>query len=50
MVTIGLDENSVENFRAIRELQSFGFPDEDIQRLYDKQVEVDRLAEEGGQG
>ena len=31
MVTINLDDKSVENFKAIRELQSMGYSDEQIQ-------------------
>ena len=36
MVTIKLDENSVENFKVIRELQSMGYSDEQIQDWYEK--------------
>lgn len=44
MVTINLgDPNVVENFKAIRELQKSGmYSDEEIQGLYDKQVEADK--------
>ena len=35
MVTINLDEKSVENFKAIRELQSMGYSDEQIQKWYE---------------
>lgn len=44
MVTINLgDPNVVENFKAIQELQKSGmFNDEEIQEMYDKQVEVDK--------
>lgn len=36
MVTINLDENAVEDFKAIRELQKLGFSDEEIQAMYDR--------------
>lgn len=44
MVTINLsDPNVVENFKAIYELQKSGmYSDEEIQELYDKQVEADK--------
>lgn len=44
MPTINLgDPNVVENFKAIYELQKSGmYSDEEIQELYDKQVEVDK--------
>ena len=35
MITINLDKNSVEDFKAIRELQKMGFSDEQIQKWYD---------------
>ena len=35
MVTINLDDKSVENFKAIRELQSMGYSDEQIQKWYE---------------
>ena len=40
MVTIKLDESSVENFKAIRELQSVGYSDEQIQKWYEKIYEA----------
>ena len=44
MVTINLrDPNVVENFKALNELRKTGmFADEQLQRMYDKQVEADR--------
>jgi hypothetical protein len=44
MVTINLgDPNVVENFKALNELRKTGvFTDEQLQRMYDKQVEADR--------
>ena len=43
MVTINLeDPNVVENFKAMNELRKTGmFTDEQLQRMYDKQVEAD---------
>ncbi len=43
MVTINLDDkNVVENFKALNELRKTGlFTDEQLQRIYDKQVEAD---------
>lgn len=40
MVTINLDDKSVENFKAIRELQSMGYSDEQIQKWYEKICEA----------
>lgn len=44
MVTINLgDPNVVENFKAMNELRKTGmFTDEQLQQMYDKQVEADR--------
>lgn len=44
MVTINLgDPNVVENFKALYELRKTGmFTDEQLQQMYDKQVEADR--------
>ena len=44
MVTINLeDKNVVENFKALNEPRKTGlFTDEQLQRMYDKQVEADR--------
>lgn len=44
MITFSLeDENIVENFKAVRELQKTGmFTDEKLQEMYDKQVEADK--------
>ena len=44
MVTINLgDPNVVENFKALNELRKTGvFTDEQLQQMYDKQVEADR--------
>lgn len=42
MITLSLrDPNLIENFKAVQELEKFGFDDEEIQELYDKQVEMD---------
>jgi hypothetical protein len=44
MVTINLgDPNVVENFKTLNELRKTGmFTDEQLQQMYDKQVETDR--------
>jgi hypothetical protein len=44
MVTINLgDPNVVENFKALNELRKTGmFTEEQLQQMYDKQVEADR--------
>lgn len=44
MVTINLgDPNVVENFKALNELRKTGmFTDEQLQQMYDKQVEAER--------
>lgn len=44
MVTINLgNPNVVENFKALNELRKTGmFTDEQLQQMYDKQVEADR--------
>ena len=36
------DEHLVENFKAIQELKKFGFSDEEIQKMYEEQVELDK--------
>ena len=43
MVTINLgDPNVAENFKALNELRKTGmFTDEQLQQMYDKQVEAD---------
>ena len=48
MVTINLgDPNVVENYKAMNELRKTGmFTDEQLQRMYDKQVEADRERDE----
>ena len=38
MITLKLDENIVENFKAAKELQSMGFSDEQIQNFYEEEV------------
>ena len=43
MVNIKLDKYSAEDIKAIQVLRSFGFPDEEIQKLYDKQKQKDAL-------
>lgn len=47
MVTINLDDpNAVENFKALNELRKTGiFTDEQLQQMYDKQVEADKKRE-----
>lgn len=48
MITINLsDDNVVENFKALNELRNTGlFADEELQELYDRQVEFDKKGEE----
>lgn len=48
MVTINLgDPNVVENFKALNELRKTGmFTDDQLQKMYDKQVEADRERDE----
>lgn len=48
MVTINLgNPNVVENFKALNELRKTGmFTDEQLQQMYDKQVEADRERDE----
>lgn len=42
MITINLDDpNVVENFKALNELRGL-FSDEELQEMYDKQVEADK--------
>lgn len=47
MITVNLnDKNLAENLRAIRELQQTGlFTDEQLQEMYDRQLEKDRNRE-----
>lgn len=49
MISINLvDPNVVENFKALNELRHTGlFSDEELQEMYDKQVEADREKQEG---
>ena len=44
MISINLDDsNVVENFKALNELRHMRlFSDEELQAMYDKQVEVDK--------
>lgn len=44
MITVNLDDkNVVENFKALNELRKTGmFTDEQLQQMYDKQVEADK--------
>ena len=44
MIEVNLDDiNVVENFKAIEELRRTGmFTDEELQEMYDKQVEADK--------
>ena len=44
MISINLDApNVVENFKALNELRHTGlFSDEELQEMYDKQVEADK--------
>ena len=43
MVKMNLDDPYLfENFRAIKNLRDFGYSDEEIQKLYDEQVEIDK--------
>lgn len=44
MIEMNLDDiNIVENFKAIEELRRTGmFTDEELQEMYDKQVEADK--------
>ena len=48
MITVNLDDkNVVENFKALNELRKSGmFTDEQLQQMYDKQVELDRERDE----
>lgn len=42
MVNIDMrDPDLLENFIAIRELQKLGVSDEEIQKMYDRQLEAD---------
>lgn len=48
MITIHLDDpNGDENFKALLELRSMGiFSDEELQVMYDRQIEADRERDE----
>lgn len=48
MITINLeDPNAVENFKALNELRHTGlFSDEELQKMYNEQVETDREKQE----
>lgn len=50
MISINLDDsNVVENFKALNELRHTGlFSDEELQEMYNKQVETDREKQGGG--
>lgn len=46
MITMNLrDPKLIENFKAVRELKKCGYSDEEVQDLYDKQIEIDRTKE-----
>ena len=42
MITIKLDEISVEDFKAIQELRQMGIPDEQIQKWYDNSYRTEK--------
>jgi len=42
MITISLDEHSVENMKAIQALRKMGMGDKEIQKLVDRQAELDK--------
>lgn len=48
MITISLDDpNIAENFKALNEIRHTGlFSDEELQEMYDKQLEADRKDDE----
>lgn len=47
MVTVNLeDEHLVDNVKAIQELKDFGFSDAEIQKMYDRQLELDKKESE----
>lgn len=48
MVKFSLDDNKIdENFKALQELRSTGmFTEEELQEMYDKQVEADKERDE----
>lgn len=49
MVTVSLkDKHLAENVSVILGLKNFGFSDEEIQKMYDKQVEEDRKEDKRG--
>lgn len=41
MITIKLDKYTAEDVKAIQTLREFGYSDEEIQKLYDRQKEKD---------
>ena len=47
MITVDLnDKHLATNIKTIRELQKLGFyTDEELQRLYDRQLEIDKRSE-----
>ena len=48
MITISLDDPYLrENLKAIADVKEFGFTDEEIQELYDRQIEFDKSAKGG---
>lgn len=43
MITIDLNDMHLkENLKAMQELKEFGFTDEEIQSMYNKQVQADK--------
>ena len=42
MITISLDEHSAENMKAIQALRKMGIGDKEIQKLVDRQAEIDK--------
>ena len=42
MIDIQLDEHTTEDVKAISVLRSLGFPEEEIQRMYDDQKKRDK--------
>lgn len=47
MITVDLRDTKLkENLEAIKELKKIGYSDEDLQKMYDEQVRIDR--EKGG--
>lgn len=45
MVTVKLDKHLVENYKAIKILREIGFTDEEIQKMLDRQAELDAMNE-----